>query len=77
MQYDTVEQKINEKVDLKASALIKGDLVISLLQYSKDSIMICGMYDKTALVLSLPSMQKIKSVSINTEVASDNFYPWL
>jgi hypothetical protein len=68
MQYDTVEQKINEKVDLTASSLIKGDLIRSLLQYSEDSIMVCGEYYKTALIFSLPSMQKIKSVSINTEV---------
>ena len=73
MQYNIVEQKLNEKIDLKASATVKGDLIASLLQYSVDSIMFCGMFNKTAIILSLPSMQKTKSISINTEVASDNY----
>ena len=72
MKYNTVEQNINEKVDHTASAIVKGDVIVSLLQYSTDSIMICGKYDKTALILSVPSMQKTKSISINTEVARDN-----
>jgi hypothetical protein len=73
MQYNAVEQKMNEQVDLTASALVIGDYIPSLLQYSHDSIMICGYEFKTALVFSLASMQKIKSISINTEVASDNY----
>ena len=73
MQYDAVDQKMNEKVDLTASAFIKGDAISSLLQYSEDGIMICGYIYKTALIISLPSMQKTKSISINTEVASDNW----
>ena len=71
MQYDAVEQKMNEKVNLTASALVIGDIIISLLPYSTDCIMICGT--KTALILSIVSMQKIKSISINTEVASNNY----
>jgi hypothetical protein len=67
MQYDAVGQKMNEKVDLTASALIKGDEVRSLLQYSNDTIMICCAYEKTALIFSVASIQKIKSVSINIE----------
>ena len=31
VQYDSVKQKMNEKVDLLASALVEGDLIISLL----------------------------------------------
>ena len=42
MQYDAVEQKLNKQVDLTASALVIGDKIKSLLQYSHDSIMICG-----------------------------------
>jgi hypothetical protein len=72
MQYDAVEQKMNEQVDLTASALIIGDLILSLLQCSTDSIMICGSKYKTALVFSVASMQKTKSISINTDVPSDN-----
>ena len=68
MQYDAMEQKMNEQVDLIASALVIGDIIISILQYSHDSIMICGELYKTALIFSLPSMQKTKSISINTEV---------
>ena len=64
---------MSEQVDLTASALVIGDAIISLLQYSTDSIMLCGDKFKTALVFSLPSMQKTKSVSINTEVASYNY----
>lgn len=72
MRYNAEEQKMNEKVDLTASAFIKGDRICSLLQYSKDSIMICGGDFKTALIFSLPSMQMTKSISINTEVAMNN-----
>ena len=69
MQYNAVEQKMNEKVDLTASALVIGEpCIFSLLQHSNDTIMICGEYLKTALIFSLPSMQKTKSISINTEV---------
>ena len=68
MQYNAEEQKMNEQVDLSASALVVGDCIISLLQYSEDSIMLCGRGYKTALILSIASMQKIKSVSINTEL---------
>ena len=64
---------MSEQVDLTASALVIGDAIISLLQYSTDSIMICGYGYKTALILSIATMQKIKSISINTEVASDNY----
>ena len=56
MQYDAVEQKMNEQVGLTASALIIGDYIPSLLKYSEDSIMICGKDGKTALIFSLPSM---------------------
>ena len=73
MQYNAVEQKMNEKVNLSASALVIGDYNISLLQYSEDSIMICGYESRTAWIFSLPSMQKTKSISINTEVASINY----
>ena len=68
MQYNPVEQKLNEKVDLTASALIKGEAyIISLLQYSDDSIMLCGWNHRTALIVPIPSMQKTKAISINTE----------
>ena len=68
MQYDAMEQKMNEQVDLTASALVIGDRIVSLIRYSEDSIMLCGLEFKIALIFSLPSMQKTKSVSINTEV---------
>jgi hypothetical protein len=55
-----VGQKMNEQVDLTASAYIKGDDIKSLLQYSEDSIMVCGEYYKTALIFSVASMQKTK-----------------
>ena len=58
---------MNEQVDLTASALVIGDPIISLLQYSHDSIMVCGYDYKTAVIFSLPSMQKIKAISINTD----------
>ena len=68
MQYNTVEQKMNERVDLSASALFRGDFISYLLQYSVDSIILCPFNNfKTALIFSLPSMQKTKSISINTE----------
>ena len=67
MKYNAEEQKINEKVDLTASALIKGDEVRSLLQYSNDTIIVCCAYERTALIFSVASIQKIKSVSINAE----------
>ena len=73
MQYDVVKQEMNERVDLTASALVIGDEIISLLQCSIDSIMLCGYEDKIALILSLPSMQKTKSISINTDVAIDTY----
>jgi hypothetical protein len=60
MKYDAVGQKMNEKVDLSASALVIGDHIPSLLQYSEDSIMVCGEYYKTALIFSVASMQKTK-----------------
>ena len=47
---------MNEKVDISASAIVKDDDVYSIIQDSEDSIMLCG--GKTALVLSIPSMQK-------------------
>ena len=46
---------MNEKVDISASAIVKEE-VYSIIQDSEDSIMLCG--GKTALVLSIPSMQK-------------------
>jgi hypothetical protein len=72
MQYDAEGQKMNEQVDLTASALVIGDFIPSLLQYSEDSIMIFGFEYKTALILSVASMQRIKSISINTEVPLDD-----
>ena len=77
MQYNAVEQKMNEQVDLTASALVVGCGLRSLLQYSLDSIMICGSFCKTALIFSLPSMQKIKSISINTDPKADINQPLL
>ena len=62
---------MNEKVDLLASALVEGDIIVSLLQFSTDSIMVCGR--KTALILSIASMQKIKSININTGVADNDW----
>ena len=67
MQYNVVEQKMNEQVDLTASAIVLGDGIYSLLQYSHDSIMLCGGVFKTAVIFSLPSMQKTKSININTD----------
>jgi len=74
LQYDPEEYKLNENVDLSASAIVSGDYIGSILQYSEDSIMICGEDYKTALILSNPSMQKTKSFSINTGVASDDYF---
>ena len=34
MQYNAVEQKMSENVDLTVSALVIGDDIMSLLQYS-------------------------------------------
>ena len=81
IQYDAVEQRINKQVDLTTSALVSGDVITSLIHYSVDSVMICGRKYKTALILSVPSMQKIKTISINTEVAKGKYdllpYPLL
>ena len=68
LQYNSAEHKFNEKVDLSASAIVYGDDIISILQCSDCSIMICGHEYKTALILSIPSMQKTKSLTINSEV---------
>ena len=73
LQYNADEHKLNEKVDLSASALVYGDIIISLIKYSDDSIIICGEKSKSALILSIPSMHKIKSLSINTKVTFDGF----
>ena len=67
MKYNAVEQKMNEQFDLTASALVIGDWIRSLVQYSEDSIMLCGRESKTAVIFSLPSMQKTKTISINTD----------
>ena len=58
LQYNADEHKLNEKVDLSASALVYGDIIISLIKYSDDSIIICGEKSKSALILSIPSMEK-------------------
>jgi hypothetical protein len=66
---------LNENVDLSASAFVYGDDIGSILQYSEDSIMICGWKYKTALILSIPSMQKTKSFSINTGPNANKYMP--
>ena len=42
VQYNSVEKKMNEEIDLSAFAIVKGDYVISMQQYSANSIIICG-----------------------------------
>ena len=68
LQYNSDEQKLNEYVDYSASSIIYGDDLTCLLQFSEDCIVICGYEYKRALVLSIPSMQKIKKFKINTEI---------
>ena len=63
LQYNAVEQKMNEKIDPKASAFVYGDRIESVLKFSTGSIIIYGIFYDTALILSVASMQKIKTIS--------------
>ena len=54
---------MNEKIDPKASTFVYGDDIASVLKFSSGSIIIYGRFYDSALILSVASMQKIKTIS--------------
>ena len=43
LEYDSEQQELKD-LNLSKSCLVKGIIIWSLMQYSDDSIMICGSY---------------------------------
>ena len=43
LEYDSEQQELKD-LNLSKSCLLEGDIIWSLMQYSDDSIMICGKY---------------------------------
>ena len=62
LSFDLEQQSLNETCNLTASAVIKGDFIESLLQCSRNSIMICGIYK--AIVVAVDTMDQLKAVNI-------------
>ena len=63
LSFDLEKQRLNETYNLSASAVIKGDVLQSLLQYSPSSMMVCGWYK--AIVVDMDTMDLLKTVNIN------------
>lgn len=70
LSFDSEKQSLNETCNLAASAVIKGCIVRSLLQYSIESIMVCGDYK--ALVVDVETMDLLKAININTDADTTN-----
>ena len=67
LSFDSDKQSLNETCNLAASAVLKGsEYIWSLLQYSVESLMVCGC-DK-ALVVEVETMDLLKAININTGV---------
>ena len=64
LSFDSEQQSFNATCNLEASAVIKGSLVWSLLQYLVDCIMVCGEYK--AIVVAVETMDLLKAININT-----------
>ena len=63
LSFNLEKQSLNEAYNLSASAVIKGDVLQSLLQYSPSSMMVCGWYK--AIVVDMDTMDLLKTVNIN------------
>ena len=63
LSFDPEQQSLNETWNLTASSVIKGcEYVYSLLQYSDNSIMVCGEYK--AIVVDADTMDQLKTINI-------------
>ena len=64
LRFNPKVKRLNAFCKLAGSEVIKGDYIRSLLQYSPNSMMICG--NKKAMVVAADTMNQLKVVNINT-----------
>ena len=57
---------MNETINFSASVTVKGDEPCSLLEYSKNTMMICGSHK--AIFVDVDTLEQLKIVNINTDV---------
>ena len=50
--------------------IVKGDYITSLIKYYESYIMICSR--RTALIIDVATMKKMKLISINSEIKKGN-----
>ena len=66
LKFNPKVKRLNFVCNLKASAVIKGDKLVSLSRYTANSMMLCSWHK--AIVIDLDKMDLLKVININTFV---------